>query len=100
MRTDSASSHDYAKTLFAVRYVFPSALVIAGIVAAAIAPSAIALEGGLGLIGAGLAAFLFSVLARLSMNGDKWRDEEEEARRFFDEHLYWPDEDPSAARRR
>jgi hypothetical protein len=34
------------------------------------------------------------------MAGDTWRDHEEEARRFFDEHGHWPDEDPSKARRR
>ena len=31
---------------------------------------------------------------------DHDREAEEEARRFFDEHGYWPDEDPSKARRR
>jgi hypothetical protein len=34
------------------------------------------------------------------MSGDTFRDKEEEARRFFDEHGYWPDEDPSKARGR
>ena len=34
------------------------------------------------------------------MSGDTFRDREEEARRFFDEHGYWPDEDPSKARRK
>jgi hypothetical protein len=91
---------DYSKSLFVVRYVLPSVIVLAGLIAVAISHSAIGVEGGLGIVGAGLATFLFSALARLSMSEDRWRDEEEEARRFFDEHLYWPDEDPSAAVRR
>jgi hypothetical protein len=31
------------------------------------------------------------------MAGDVWRDREEEARRYFDEHGRWPDEDPPAS---
>jgi hypothetical protein len=90
----------YSKTLFVVRYVLPSLLVMAGFVAIVANPSGAALEGGMGLVGAGLAAFLFSQLARVSMAGDAWREEESEARRFFDAHLYWPDEEPAAADRR
>jgi hypothetical protein len=88
----------WSRTLFVVRYVFPAMLTIAGFVALVIEPRGTTLDGALGLVGAGFAAFLFSFLARLSMN-DSARAEEEEARRFFDEHGYWPDEDPSAARR-
>ena len=85
------------RVLFAVRYVLPALITIAGFAALVIEPRGTTLEGGLGLIGAGLAMFLFAFLAHLSMN-DPARAEEEEARRFFDEHGYWPDEDPSAAR--
>jgi hypothetical protein len=52
----------------------------------------------MGLIGAGFAALLFGFLAKLSMTGDTWRDRENEARDFFDEHGHWPDEDPSRSR--
>jgi hypothetical protein len=91
---------DYRRTLFVVRYVLPSALTLAGLILIAVHPRGAALHGGLGIIGAGLAAFLFAFLAKVSMTGDKFRDREEEARRFFDEHGYWPDEDPSKARGR
>jgi hypothetical protein len=40
------------------------------------------------------------VLYRIGVAGDRDRDREEEARRFFDEHGRWPDEPDSAARRR
>jgi Na+/proline symporter len=87
------------RVLFVVRYVFPALLTIAGFLALVVEPRGTTLDGALGLIGAGFAAFLFAFLARLSMN-DSAREEEEEARRFFDEHGYWPDEAPSAARSR
>jgi hypothetical protein len=91
-------SKDYTRTLFVVRYVLPGALTLIGIILIVIKPEGPTLHGGLGIIGAGLAAFLFAFLARMSMSGDRFRDREEEARRFFDEHGYWPDEDPSRAR--
>jgi hypothetical protein len=91
---------EYRRTLIVVRYVLPSALVIAGLVLIVIKPEGATLHGGLGIIGAGLAAFLFAFLAKVSMSGDEFRDREEEARRFFDEHGHWPDEDPSKARGR
>jgi hypothetical protein len=86
------------RTLFAVRYLLPAVLVLAGLAAIVINPHGTALEGGMGLIGAGIAALLFGFLARISMTGDRWRDREEEARLFFDTHGHWPDEDPSQAR--
>jgi hypothetical protein len=86
------------RALFVVRYLLPTLLTIAGFMALVLEPRGTTLDGALGLVGAGLAAFLFAFLARLSMD-DSAREEEEDARRFFDEHSYWPDEDPSAARR-
>ena len=92
---------EYRRTLFAVRYVLPSLLCIAGLVLIVIEPHGATLHGGLGIIGAGLAGFLFSFFARISMSGDETRVKKEEAARaFFDEHGRWPDEDPSKARRR
>jgi hypothetical protein len=91
---------DYRRTLFVVRWVLPSVLTLAGLILITVHPSGAAFHGGLGIIGAGLAAFLFAFLAKVSMTGDTFRDREEAARRFFDEHGYWPDEDPSKARRR
>ena len=38
------------------------------------------------------AVLLLNVLFRIGVEGDKERDREEEARRFFDEHGRWPDE--------
>jgi hypothetical protein len=96
----SGGGQEYRRTLFVVRYVLPAALTLAGLIVIVIHPRGTALHGGLGIIGAGLAAFLFAFLARVSMSGDEFRDHEEEARRFFDEHGHWPDEDASKARGR
>ena len=39
-------------------------------------------------------------LIRTIFTGNDERAEEDAARRFFDEHGHWPDEDPSVADRR
>ena len=88
------------RTLFVVRYVLPSALVLVGLIILVVKPHGPAAHGALGIIGAGVAAFLFAFLAKVSMSGDTHMSRDEENRRFFDEHGYWPDEDPSKARGR
>ena len=84
---------EYRRTLFVVRWVLPSVLCLVGLALVVIEPHGPTLHGGLGIIGAGLAAFLFAFLAKMSMSGDEWRDQEEEARRHFDEHGRWPDDE-------
>jgi hypothetical protein len=49
--------------------------------------SAIAVVGGLGMCG----AILYFLLT-----GRDDREKEEEARRYYDEHGYWPDEAPES----
>jgi hypothetical protein len=49
--------------------------------------SAIAVVGGFGTIG---------VIVWFLITGRRDRDDEEAARRYFDEHGHWPDEAPSA----
>ena len=51
-----------------------------------------AVTGGALFISAGTAVLLLNVLFRIGVEGDKARDREEEARRFFDEHGRWPDD--------
>ena len=43
-------------------------------------------------VSAATAVLLLNVLYRIGVEGDKERDREEAARRFFDEHGHWPDE--------
>ena len=51
-------------------------------------------EGGALMLGAGLSVWLLNILYRVGVRGDRDRDREVEARRYFDEHGHWPD-DPS-----
>ncbi len=80
-----------------VRYGIPLALFVAGVVVAGATGS---LAAGVMFMGAGAAVLLLNVLYRIGVQGDRSRDREEAARRFFDEHGRWPDEPESAARRR
>ena len=43
-------------------------------------------------ISAATAVLLLNILFRIGVEGDKERDREDEARRYFDEHGRWPDE--------
>jgi hypothetical protein len=86
-------------TLNAVRYGIPAVLFIAGMVIWATG-GAVGIAGGAMFISAATAVLLLNVLFRIGVEGDKDRDREEEARRFFDEHGRWPDEPESSARGR
>jgi hypothetical protein len=81
--------------LVLVRYVIPAVVVVGGILAYLLNPSIIAAEGAAGVVGAGLAWFLFGWLFRKGVEGDSDRDAEDAARAYFDRHGRWPD-DPTA----
>ena len=81
-----------------VPYGIPLALFVAGMIIAGTS-GRIGLAAGAMFISAGTAVLLLNVIYRIGVEGDKTRDKEEEARRFFDEHGRWPDEPESAARR-
>ena len=75
-------------TLNAVRYGIPAALFIAGMVIWGTGSVA----AGAMFISAATAVLLLNFLFRIGVEGDKERDREEEARRYFDEHGRWPGE--------
>jgi hypothetical protein len=72
------------------RHGVPALVVLAGIVAMCIG-SASSLIGGAALIGAGLASWLVAWLYRVGVEGDRTRDVEERARRYYARHGRWPD---------
>jgi membrane protein YdbS with pleckstrin-like domain len=78
-------------TVNAVRYGIPAALLLAGTVISAVGGN-VGIAAGAMFISAATAVLLLNVLFRIGVEGDKARDREEEARRFFDEHGRWPDE--------
>jgi hypothetical protein len=49
-------------------------------------------EGGAFVLGAGASIWLLNFLYRLSVAGERERDEEDEARAYFDRHGRWPDD--------
>ena len=76
--------------LTAVRYVLPGAVVIAGIVVMSLGGET-DVEGGAGIVGAGLAIFFLNWLFRAGASGERERDAEDAARDYFDAHGRWPD---------
>jgi hypothetical protein len=83
-------------TLRLIRVWLPAVVVLLGVVLFAVNPSTDTALGSAGIIGAGLSIWMLNVLFRIGAQGDKERDVEDDARRFFDEHGHWPDERPPA----
>ena len=79
--------------LYVLRYVLPAVLCLVGmIVLVARGADSTAIEVAAMFIGAGLSVLMLNVIFRVGALGDRDRDEEDAARRFFDEHGHWPDE--------
>lgn len=49
---------------------------------------------GVGLIVVAMIVWMVNWLFRMSVTSNREREQEEEARQFFDRHGYWPDEGP------
>ena len=77
--------------LNAVRYGIPLVLVVAGIVFALVDHDGTGAETWAMFTGAGVSVLLLNVLYRMGVEGDGYRDREERAREYFDEHGRWPD---------
>jgi len=75
--------------MIALRYVLPAAVTVAGLVVMALGSEG-DLEGGAGIVSAGLAIYFVNWLFRIGVRGDRERDDEEAAREYFDRHGRWP----------
>lgn len=75
-----------------MRYGIPGVVVLAGLGLMIFGDSDVELQGGAGIVGAGLAILLMNVLFRVGLYNDRDRDQEEEARVFFEQHGRWPDD--------
>ena len=53
-------------------------------------------EGGALIVSAGLSIWLLNILYRISVQGDRERDVEDDARAYFDRHGRWPDDEAPA----
>ena len=78
--------------MFFVRYGIGGVMVLAGVVLLIVSPSGLGIEGFGLAAGGGLAVLLLNFLYRMGVSGERDREEEERARRYFDEHGEWPDE--------
>jgi len=76
--------------LRAVRYILPAVVVVAGLAFMALG-SETDLEGGAGVVSAGLAIYFINWLFRAGASGERERDAEDAARDYFDLHGRWPD---------
>jgi hypothetical protein len=75
-----------------VRYGIPLSVFVAGIVVLAVGRDRdAAVESGFMFFGVALAVLLLNLFFRIGVRGDRERDREEEARRYFDRHGRWPD---------
>ena len=83
-----AVAHPWA--MRTIRYILPGAVVLAGIAVMALG-SETDLEGGGGIVSAGLAIYLINWLFRAGTSGDREREAEDAARDYFDAHGRWPD---------
>jgi hypothetical protein len=79
--------------MICLRYVLPAAVLLSGLIVMALG-SETDLEGGAGIVSAGLAIYAMNWLYRASVDGDRARDEEEAARAYLEAHGHWPDEAP------
>ena len=72
-----------------LRYGLPAAIFLVGVIVTAVGGRS-GLTAGAMFISAATAVLLLNLLFRIGVEGDKERDREEAARRYFDEHGRWP----------
>lgn len=77
---------------YAVRYGIGVVMILAGIVVLVLSPGGFGTEGFSMAVGGGLSVLMLNWLFRLGVSGDRERQQEEEARAYFDRHGRWPDE--------
>jgi hypothetical protein len=77
-----------------VRYALPAIVVLAGVVVMCLGGES-DLEGGAGILSAGLAIYFINWLFRIGAAGDSERAAEQSAREYFSAHGHWPGEGPS-----
>lgn len=81
-----------------VRIWIPAAILVAGLAILLIRRDETGLDAWAVLWGAGLSVALLNWLHRVGVSGDRERDQEDEARRYLEEHGHWPDEPPPPGR--
>jgi hypothetical protein len=79
--------------LKATRIWLPLPIALAGVVAIVLGHARTALAGaGVVLLGTALIVWMVNWLFRMSVESNRDREQEEQAREYFDRHGRWPDE--------
>jgi hypothetical protein len=82
--------------LAATRVWLPLAIAAVGVVAVVLGHGRTSLAAaGVVLLGSALIVWTLNWLFRMSLESNRDREREEEARRYFDDHGRWPDENDS-----
>ena len=84
--------------LVTVRYGLGGALILAGVIVFIVVGGDHGAYGLTSAVGAGLSVMLLNLLYRMSVSGDRDRAREEEARRHFDAHGVWPEDEERPSR--
>ena len=84
--------------LFVVRYGLGGAMILAGVIVFIAVGGDLGAYGLASAVGAGLSVMLLNLLYRMSVSGDRDRAREEEARRHFDAHGVWPEDEEGPSR--
>jgi hypothetical protein len=87
-----------ARGMWLVRYGIGTIMVLGGIVVLIVSPAGLGTDGFAMAAGGGLSVLLINYMYRLSVDSETDRLEEEQARRYFDEHGEWPDDPPPKQR--
>ena len=76
------------------RVLLPLGIAVAGVVAIVLGHGRTALAAaGVVLLGTAVIVWMINWLFRMSIESNRDRVQEEEARRYFDEHGRWPDDE-------
>ena len=76
------------------RVLLPLGIAVAGVVAIVLGHGRTALAAaGVVLLGTSVIVWMINWLFRMSIESNRDREQEEEARRYFDEHGRWPDDE-------
>lgn len=79
--------------LSATRIWIPAAIAVAGVVSIVIGHGKNAAAGaGVGLVLVAICVWMINWMYRMSIDSNREREREEDAREYFDRHGRWPDE--------